>query len=834
MMPDLGKVTDGYWLQWMRFGLSEFASNNGCPKLILADAYKLRGPLQSQEDEEIEAKIFREILEVFGNKLLTDRVLVIPKFFDRIVGHIGVQFSTSVKNLLTVNFLAKIKRVCKYEVQQHSKIEGYSGFDLLMAVCNSTNKKETPLQLQSFVYDVREALGLKGKDFVVIDENTAFDMPTRFNAHWFLQKRLDVFERKKLMLAPVYKVQRVHIRLDATHLFLLCKDFLNDEAMQSIDHLKPSKEVPQYVPNKKEYPIPDEYFKAKKEYDELKAQKAVYVKKKKEIRMESAYAKIEAKKCENPETLLMKEIPIPAIKKNADLNKNDPAWKELRAKLEKQKDDAMNERSKLRNSQEFQEKMKKYEEYEDSVNAFGLSLFADFKDRNPKLGWKPSGSIMTDGTSLCVTYERTVTKENKSCAQKEKELQDEKTAKKNAAKRLLDLAPFDEYDPKLSTCFQDILVLGVDPGRVCLVTIVCIDPNGKKTTWRLSRSQFYHDSGIFKQNCRQFRRLKPFKLDFEKMTLTGGALRTSSSNDIVEYVKQYKTFQDKWYNDFAFTPQESKAKMSRFIGKQKTLAKFFTKVRTEAENIKKEHKLDKIEVAYGACGPTMAASGRGELSVPTNGTFQACVKAFTTDLTKKKKQQKNVVSLENEDYTSQVSWDTKRKYEIVYKTFDSSNKEYLQHTPSKYAPYAKGEEIPIVERKIAERREKRKHQRRGGISPTTEVPLAPIASADAKDAQKIRHVEVRGLLFCPEKRMYFDRDESSARAIAGLRCIKLQGLGRPTAFRRPVNPTPKTAKIVNGSSRSETDKDATIFQNTLQGNSRLSTRSKVKKPAIIC
>ena len=114
------------------------------------------------------------------------------------------------------------------------------------------------------------------------------------------------------------------------------------------------------------------------------------------------------------------------------------------------------------------------------------------------------------------------------------------------------------------------------------------------------------------------------------------------------------------------------------------------------------------------------------------------------------------------------------------------------------------------------------------------MPLAPIASADAKDAQKIRHVEVRGLLFCPEKRMYFDRDESSARAIAGLRCIKLQGLGRPTAFRRPVNPTPKTAKIVNGSSRSETDKDATIFQNTLQGNSRLSTRSKVKKPAIIC
>jgi hypothetical protein len=32
---------------------------------------------------------------------------------------------------------------------------------------------------------------------------------------------------------------------------------------------------------------------------------------------------------------------------------------------------------------------------------------------------------------------------------------------------------------------------------------------------------------------------------------------------------------------------------------------------------------------------------------------------------------------------------------------------------------------------------------------------------------------------------YFDRDQSSARAIAGLRCIKLSGLGRPSAFRCP-------------------------------------------------
>jgi hypothetical protein len=38
------------------------------------------------------------------------------------------------------------------------------------------------------------------------------------------------------------------------------------------------------------------------------------------------------------------------------------------------------------------------------------------------------------------------------------------------------------------------------------------------------------------------------------------------------------------------------------------------------------------------------------------------------------------------------------------------------------------------------------------------------------------------LRFCPKRRMYYDRDEGSARAIAGLRCLRLQGLGRPSCF----------------------------------------------------
>jgi hypothetical protein len=52
-----------------------------------------------------------------------------------------------------------------------------------------------------------------------------------------------------------------------------------------------------------------------------------------------------------------------------------------------------------------------------------------------------------------------------------------------------------------------------------------------------------------------------------------------------------------------------------------------------------------------------------------------------------------------------------------------------------------------------------------------------------RDAE-MRYIECRGLRFCPERRKHYDRDASSARAIAGLRCLKLKGFGRPTIFTR--------------------------------------------------
>jgi hypothetical protein len=49
-----------------------------------------------------------------------------------------------------------------------------------------------------------------------------------------------------------------------------------------------------------------------------------------------------------------------------------------------------------------------YDDYENKKNAYAMSMFANFNDRNPKKGWKPSASIVTDTVALSVTYERTI------------------------------------------------------------------------------------------------------------------------------------------------------------------------------------------------------------------------------------------------------------------------------------------------------------------------------------------------------------------------------------------------------------------------------------------
>jgi len=768
-------------------GLEEFADPKGIkiyPKLVGSGKTML--PDKSSLDADVQ--IFEEIANLLGTTIGPSK-RTIPKFFDRILGHLAKQFSTCVENALTVNFFAKLKRVCKYQIAS-CKVKDFSSYDLLKAICNDNVEKPTPEILQEFVDNVRGSLGIPKESDLPIFEDSTFSFPSRFAVHWFLQQKLAEFGERKLMLSPVFKVHRIHIRLDSTHLALLRNDLEIAPIREAVEKLRPSDELPK-CPNAESHPNKKDRKIAK---DEWKIERDAYnvaLEKWREARKDCMAKNFlnTLDRPEDPEKKLGIEIPVPSIKIPEGTNKNSPEGKCLRAKLRLQCDEAKKKRRELRSTPEYQTALQKYQEYEQTVQEYGLGMFVNFQDRNPKLGWKPSASVMTDTVSLCVNYERSVPKVEKTCDQMSEEMTEKNKEKRLKSKEARELKPCDDYDPDANTCFMDRLILGLDPGRVSLATIICIEPNGDKTTWRLSRGQYHTESGILRENKKQQKRMKPLIESFATLTQDGGALRASSTEEIRKYVQAYKKFEESWFSDFAFKQEESWSHMKRYSGKQKTLATFFSKVRKDAEKIAIKHGLKRLEVAYGACGPKMASCGRGELAVPTTGTYRACVTAFMKQLGKFKN---NIVSLEDEGFTSKVSWETGKNWEKVYKTHKANGKEYLQHTANKYSPIVNTVDLEQVQKRRLAMKAKSVKWRGGGTNSCTfgeagvKEPTAPkiYEKNDTRDARKVRHIDVRGLLFCPERRMYFDRDEQSARAIAGLRCIKLAGLGRPTAFRK--------------------------------------------------
>jgi hypothetical protein len=122
----------------------------------------------------------------------------------------------------------------------------------------------------------------------------------------------------------------------------------------------------------------------------------------------------------------------------------------------------------------------------------------------------------------------------------------------------------------------------------------------------------------------------------------------------------------------------------------------------------------------------------------------------------------------------------------VYKvfTFDPTTPGRLNHT---LVPT--GDNVPLVaEDKLAAFKQARRSMYEESLRRKRGDPFSERQCLKAKNVEdatwKPRHIECRGLRFCTETRMFYDRDGASARAIAGLRCIKLMGLGRPSVFSR--------------------------------------------------
>ena len=165
------------------------------------------------------------------------------------------------------------------------------------------------------------------------------------------------------------------------------------------------------------------------------------------------------------------------------------------------------------------------------------------KDKNPAKGWVPSASVCTDGVSISVAYERTERVPVQTDVERKQALASAKAAKAEVK----ELPPKDDYDPDAPTLTDDAVVLGVDPGRTSLVTIVCIDQEGKKHAWRLSRGQYYAEGCILLENRRQSSRYAPLKERFASLTANNGSLRAGSSAELRSYFANYSAFASEWW-----------------------------------------------------------------------------------------------------------------------------------------------------------------------------------------------------------------------------------------------------------------------------------------------
>ena len=789
LLPDFNKVKDSFWHDWLKVRLKEF------PK--------------SEFDPIVKGNIDRfldEVKHLVGDTLGDgDALADVPKFFTQIMGHAAISFKTAFVNTQRVHFLAKLKRLCKYEAKTGP--QGTSAWDVLKAVSNQSADDEWPEHLKNFVLEVRERLGLKVGD--VLYDDTVTDVCTLLRFNWWMQQRFEELGQRKIRMTPIFKVSRQHVRLDATTLSMLFDYIIDPEMPPQKPDALPSVKRPML----KHFGVDDEAYQiARRVYEvdfryrksaEYAQQMQEYETHMQEYKEQLSKFKEEnpthfqlsraSDKPKDPMTSLNSTHPIPNTGKKKDA-KDDAEWKRM-VDRRKAVTDA---RAEIMGTPDFKERVKAYKAYEAKIHARGQRMFRKFDDRSAARGWRPSGSITTDGVAMSVTYEKIETR----VVDESPPLPKKKTRKKVAASDVL--KPYDDYEPNEPTVVNKLLVLGIDPGRVKISTVVCIDPDGKRHKWQLSRAQYYNDSGIRRENKRQEHRQLDMREHFAALTAAGGSLRASNSESIRRYLVVYQTCEAKWWRKVALLRAESRSKLQRFIGKRKAITRFFANVFRGANDIVLEHtSLSAVKVAYGAAGLSFSSTGRGELAVPTKGAYHDCQMVFGA----------NNVELEAEYNTSKFFFetattkhkqlveniDTKGRAELTYKTFNDANgRVVMGHTSGRYAPVVpQAHQSRVHDMK---RLQKERHRMRRGGSAVVEPEV------NNNNDDTTRYPECRGsarsapgrlcrqLRFCPERRMYFDaryarlggyatyRDAGSARAIAGLACIRLSGRGRPSLF----------------------------------------------------
>ena len=687
------KFNDTYWKNWLRIGIDGY----------FPDA---KSRLSYEEVKDVIGKVVDP--EGQDDLLLKS----FPSDFDQVLCYAGHTLRTVVTNNAWVPLFARLARLTKHMIRSKG-IVGITAYAVVKAI-----RSEDPIpeefcdDIKEYIREVRERLKAKdGERLYDSYGKEEIDFGTMFRFNFWMQKQFESMEQRRIRLMPIFKVGRMHVRLDARTLLSFAKKFID---------------------------ATDVAMKALSDMDKEDNHK-------------------------NPKLDMFDDVPtVPTDVKKKNCTPEE--WEQHKKLI----DDRNKAVEVIRAKQEYIDRKATFDAYTSLQHRVCATLFNDYvnKQRSNK-GWKFDNSVSTDGISVSLQYSK-VTRVPVVPPKKVKKVKKEGP---------LELK---EYDRNLPTNFKmanrDVVVLGLDPGRSNIATVnyLFVDETTKKShtrTWKLTRGQYYVESGIQRLNLVKQRRYETLIPRWQELGGPNISLNTSNPSDIKFYMEKYALVMDDWWV-LALKRRESWDNLKRYAGKRRVLDSFFSRINKDTKKLFPEKE---VIVAYGSAYTSMKATGIGEVAVPVGGAHSACKRHLNT-------------RTQYEFRSTIMDWKTAAKKELVYKKItqdkDQNFHETLHHTSAKCPPFVDQE----YEVAVTAYNAKKKHQgkcRRGGssdLSTDTQEGSDNDSTGDEKKTKRLRYPEVRGLRFSKESSMYHDRDRESALTIARLCCMAMRNLPVPFPF----------------------------------------------------
>ena len=192
-------------------------------------------------------------------------------------------------------------------------------------------------------------------------------------------------------------------------------------------------------------------------------------------------------------------------------------------------------------------------------------------------------TIETDGSAVCVHFER--------------------------------LKKPKETDTKLKIDTKNNEYWACDPGRTNIFYMVNQKEDGTYKTLKLSRRQYYQESGI----CKAIRKSQKWQdvEEIKECNLSSYSPKGSNLETFKKFVDNYIEHWDVLWNEYG-ADKWSKQRMKLYGGKKRVFANFFNKMTSDK----------KIVVGYGSAkfNPT----AKNEVAVPTSRAYKECTYRFKT------------------------------------------------------------------------------------------------------------------------------------------------------------------------------------------------------------